>query len=602
MSIFYQDDLIIYALSFNGFIPFNVNNDVLAKVRKNFFEHNRRQNDKIIQNYNTDTIKYTYNLEKSKPMKWVVQKNKQIIEKAVNASVNSYEIRTYNNSGEVIISTEYTNSHLIKKSTFAVDGSTVVVSVGNENNQPTLYYRGNNVNTKLNLLEIRENGEVLKELYEKNPFITVTALTNRGIVYFGTDEEIENVNSVIEEIKEEIKIKNSPIVYNTPEDRKTGFNFKDNDFNLKRNMNETYDISKSAYFDFDDESAEFDDIPEINPHDINLDLDIDGEEDNSLEEISALESENIVSDVQLNEPEVTANADEKIEEIVNERIAPEEKIITPENTATQEVTGNIQQTVVAESLVGKEDSVVTEDEQNLNEQSQAENAENINVAESETVGETTDTTAEISDDTKVAPDFTSEEVLRELLSEALLKATKATPNAVDISGGETPVDEPDYPNETTTIADLIINSDGERYLYYGDVKNNCVRDGYGRTEMENGKTAYEGHYKDNKRNGFGSFYFKNGGLSYTGNWKDNKRQGFGVGFRSSDGSYHTGKWKDNKPEGIGARFDKYGNLSYVSNFKNGKETGLCIEFRQDGGITIFRFVNDSKKIIQTIYP
>ena len=88
----------------------------------------------------------------------------------------------------------------------------------------------------------------------------------------------------------------------------------------------------------------------------------------------------------------------------------------------------------------------------------------------------------------------------------------------------------------------------------------------------------------------------------TGEWKDNKRNGFGVGVRSSDGSFHAGTWSNNKPEGVGARFDKYGKLSYIANFKNGKESGLCVEYREDGGITIFKWVNDAKKIIETIYP
>ena len=34
----------------------------------------------LVQNFNDFTIKYTYNLEKNKPMKWVVQKNKKTIE------------------------------------------------------------------------------------------------------------------------------------------------------------------------------------------------------------------------------------------------------------------------------------------------------------------------------------------------------------------------------------------------------------------------------------------------------------------------------------------------------------------------------------------
>ena len=45
-----------------------------------------------------------------------------------------------------------------------------------------------------------------------------------------------------------------------------------------------------------------------------------------------------------------------------------------------------------------------------------------------------------------------------------------------------------------------------------------MRDGRGRTAMENGITAYEGNYKDDKRSGFGAYYFKSGNLCYVGAW------------------------------------------------------------------------------------
>ena len=80
MSIFYPDELIIYGLSINSFIPFNVQDDILAKVRRNFFEHGKRQSDKIVQNIGEVSIKYTYNLERKKPIKWVFQKDKKTIE------------------------------------------------------------------------------------------------------------------------------------------------------------------------------------------------------------------------------------------------------------------------------------------------------------------------------------------------------------------------------------------------------------------------------------------------------------------------------------------------------------------------------------------
>lgn len=593
MSTFYEENFIIYGMSFNSFIPYSVKDDILSKIRKNFFEHNKRQSDKIVQNFNDFTIKYTYNLEKNKPMKWVVQKNKKTIEESVIVSINSYEIRTYNDEGKQVSSIEFSNDHTIKTVTFALDDETVVVSCGTNGDEPVLYYRGQSLNADLHLLEINEDDEVLEILAERNPYITVTALTNRGVVYFGTDEEIRSVKREVERAKTIIADRNAPKVYNTPEDRETGFNFKDNDFNLKKNMNQTFDISKSEYFDFNEEDnpSVFDDVEDSSSLDLE-NIVLDNEDTVEVESISAKIDDALENTV---EPEETTTIEENIEDNIeiNETVVDEEKeeVETSENTDEQsnieEITDDTNDEKT-EDITGETD-VAEETDNTVVEENQVEE----NPTEQQEIVEDNS----IDDDTKVAPNFTNEEILREVLNAMMNNSKENEPPKVVTSVNETPQAERFDKN-----ADLIINSGNEKYCYYGDINDDCMRDGYGRTEMSNGKTAYEGNYKNNKRNGFGSFYYKNGGLCYTGEWKDNKRNGFGVGVRSSDGSFHAGTWSNNKPEGVGARFDKYGKLSYIANFKNGKETGLCVEYREDGGITIFKWVNDAKKIIETIYP
>lgn len=588
MSTFYEENLIIYGMSFNSFIPYSVKDDILSKIRKNFFEHNKRQSDKIVQNFNDFTIKYTYNLEKNKPMKWVVQKNKKTIEESVIVSINSYEIRTYNDEGKQVSSIEFSNDHTIKTVTFALDDETVVVSCGTNGDEPVLYYRGQSLNADLHLLEINEDDEVLEILAERNPYITVTALTNRGVVYFGTDEEIRSIKREVERAKTIIADRNAPKVYNTPEDRETGFNFKDNDFNLKKNMNQTFDISKSEYFDFNEEDnpSVFDDVEDSSSLDLE-NIALDNEDTVEVESISAKIDDALENTV---EPEETTTIEENIEDNIeiNETVVDEEKeeVETSENTDEQ---SNI------EEITDDTNDEKTEDI--TGETDVAEETKNTAVEENPTEQQEIVEDNSIDDDTKVAPNFTNEEILREVLNAMMNNSKENEPPKVVTSVNETPQAERFDKN-----ADLIINSGNEKYCYYGDINDDCMRDGYGRTEMSNGKTAYEGNYKNNKRNGFGSFYYKNGGLCYTGEWKDNKRNGFGVGVRSSDGSFHAGTWSNNKPEGVGARFDKYGKLSYIANFKNGKESGLCVEYREDGGITIFKWVNDAKKIIETIYP
>lgn len=129
---------------------------------------------------------------------------------------------------------------------------------------------------------------------------------------------------------------------------------------------------------------------------------------------------------------------------------------------------------------------------------------------------------------------------------------------------------------------LIIESGGRQYFYFGETSGDS-RHGSGRTAMFDGKTAYEGGYKDDKRNGFGVYYYKSGKLCYVGNWSDNKREGLGTAFSSSDGSVFVGKWHDNEPVSVGASFDREGELVYVGKTKDGKRSGTGITYSAGQG-------------------
>ncbi|MFU0831372.1 MAG: MORN repeat protein [Oscillospiraceae bacterium] len=127
-------------------------------------------------------------------------------------------------------------------------------------------------------------------------------------------------------------------------------------------------------------------------------------------------------------------------------------------------------------------------------------------------------------------------------------------------------------------AKRIVVSEEESYLYFGELIDG-LRQGQGRTQMENGHTAYEGGYRDDKRDGFGVYYYKSGKLCYAGNWKQNLRNGMGIAFGSTDGSVFIGKWKDGIPTGRGSAFDMDGNLLYTGEWKNGKRHGYGTEYR-----------------------
>ena len=137
----------------------------------------------------------------------------------------------------------------------------------------------------------------------------------------------------------------------------------------------------------------------------------------------------------------------------------------------------------------------------------------------------------------------------------------------------------DFEISTFETPDKVIENGSNKYLYFGELDEKNLRNGFGRTATENGHTAYEGNYRGNKRNGQGSYYYKDGMLCYFGEWKDNKRDGFGVGVSSFDKSVHVGKFKDNKPQGDGVRVDSDGNVKFLTKTLS---NGIQVVFKFDG--------------------
>ena len=157
--------------------------------------------------------------------------------------------------------------------------------------------------------------------------------------------------------------------------------------------------------------------------------------------------------------------------------------------------------------------------------------------------------------------------LGKMLEPHLFNTKRNLANNIDISAAsEFMSDEEEKEEENkekiALVPDKIIGNDVQ-YMYYGDVNENGNRDGYGRTAIFNGKTAYEGGYKDDKRDGSGSYYYKDGSLCYSGEWKNNKRNGVGVGISSRDKSIHVGTWKDNLPCGNGVRLNGDGTIKFI---------------------------------------
>ncbi len=240
-----------------------------------------------------------------------------------------------------------------------------------------------------------------------------------------------------------------------------------------------------------------------------------------------------------------------------------------------------------------ETTYVPEAEHSENDQTQIE-AEEINATDSDSQSEN-------------AVDFAESEVVsKEDMSNATENSSKEENKNIseEISEYTQESDDEDssFEKAKSPKCDMVIQKKpAGRYLYYGELDDNNLRTGRGRTVNADGVTVYDGEYLEDKKDGFGVCYYKEGSINYVGNWKNGKRSGSGVGYRLSDGTMHIGKWNDNKPENIGARFDKDGNFLDVCTYVDGVREGKSVKFDSMGRVVVQHWHNGelvSEKVIE----
>ena len=102
----------------------------------------------------------------------------------------------------------------------------------------------------------------------------------------------------------------------------------------------------------------------------------------------------------------------------------------------------------------------------------------------------------------------------------------------------------------------LFTTEKNHIIYYGEIKNNNKKDGYGIFYYSNGDIEYEGQWKDDKVDGYGIYYCSNGN-KYEGQLKDDKSDGYGILYYSNGDIAYEGQWKDDK-------FDGYGIYYYLN--------------------------------------
>ena len=507
--------------------------DVLTGIRKDFYLSKEKQKGKITQNSSGDTLFYEFSIEKEKPMKWSISNNKSIISDCKVLNDGQSSVNFYDESGkcksivfskyQTLLRVEYfnilktTEPYCVIEPRKAGNGLCLLLK-SRENIQPCVLYPMPDV----------DDDYVLDKLDLEFDDYTVIASTNEGVVKFLSEIQLESFENFVDRATAMKLTETAPVSFIEEDDAVLAQKLNPKDFNIKRNLSEIVDISKAQEFSYDNIEEEL----------------VSG----LVIEEYEMDDDTIVADN--SEPEVIVETvDVQIKEDV---VIPQQSVFEP--VVVDETVDNTD--ILTEDVVEVEETVTQPCEvYETEEMSATEDVSYVAVEEPE----------QISVDEPVIEDSvpTVEESMEASVS----------------ADYETAESDENFEIQENPTPDKVVESSSSKYLYFGELDSNGCRSGFGRTSTEDGRTAYEGAYSDNKRNGVGAYYYKDSSLCYYGEWKDNKREGFGIGVSSLDKSVHVGKFADNKPVGDGVRVSNDGNIKFI---KKVLSNGVCVELSFDG--------------------
>ena len=618
------DGIVIYSALFSEFEPLDFKNDALAGIRANYFNSGRvPQKDKMEIN-GGDSVYFglSYQLASGKPISWKMNRNGRPYQTAKKMKGGAYCVSTYSELGAVI-----------KRQFF------------NENHEwvKTEFYDG----TKKAALKATATPKMVEEIFAIEyetiglgdsfqsrllfpstvPTDSCSALvySNLGMIWFDYKFKPEDL-----QLQEEA----------VPTVQKKGFGLSTTSFLYLSGKPAEIDLKNAPYFSEEENSAAaeeksanteekpysaYDKIESIILEAQKINKNVLGEEKPSVpttekatatEKPDSSEATKNNSNIEINKPELAVEPENNSENEIKEpepvaepennsenEIKEPEPVAKPENNSENEIK---EPEPVAEPENNSENEIkeaelVAEPENNSENElkepepvAEPENNSENEIKEPEPVAEPENNSEnEIKEPEPVAePENNSENEIKEpeTAAEPENNSDEEKSEPADHSNQADKTDDPSaepiiVPAEEPA-RDLALETSSGIYSYYGELDENNLRSGRGRTATPDGLTSYDGEYVAGKRHGFGVCYYKEGKINYSGNWNEGVRQGSGVGYRLSDGTMHAGGWKDNAPEGYGARFDKNGNLIDVSMYKNGVRDGKSVFFDEKGNVLI----------------
>lgn len=336
-----------YGVSLKEFENYNMAASVFANVRRAYFQTGNQQKNNFTQKTDNAVYKYNYHLWQ-KGIKWVVYKNKSVYQNIVNQPENKYYVQTFSDSGRIIKHEFFDENHnWLKTSYYNFSDETPICSVVPymlEGKTALLRY---NVGAKEPVVlfecEMPQTDEETLRMKEFESFVDAVVMDNSGVVYFAQKDKKEEYSSKLSEVKAKILQENVPQSFVSDADKKEGIRLRKEDFNLSRNLNETFHIDDSEVFGEAQRPLDF----------LNVDADTP---DNAIDDV--LLPDMILENDSVKDEEVSEKELEIQQEIENSDYfvsAEDTDDNSQESVSEQELAAQL----IAEQAVGQIDTIIS---------------------------------------------------------------------------------------------------------------------------------------------------------------------------------------------------------------------------------------------------
>lgn len=246
--------------------PAGLNGDILSAVRKSYFEKFEKIKDKITADSEGEPLLYDYDIEKDKPLKWLVKDLSGAVLQKVELSENGRYYICFYRGQTMYKRLLFSKLHTLLRAEYFDDKGAVCcfVEPRKVNGEIRLLYFDISLVEPEILNEAPRSSDIRieSELRESFKDTAVIASTNDGLVCYLTDAQLAEYRGLTEQLENEFgfDVEESFIGEDTPLFDK--INVKD--FNVKRNLSSSLDISEAKEFDYEtaDEKSSVDETAE----------------------------------------------------------------------------------------------------------------------------------------------------------------------------------------------------------------------------------------------------------------------------------------------------------------------------------------------------